>query len=388
MFQNESFVIWGDRPEYIVYVDYYNNLDSQNRGVFRYKENILPDHIERNDAPDIIIARNIAYHSAKRAMRTIPRSIINGGGEKELFYNNLLAAGTIGRNQNLVPISFNVPIIVFDRTQPPPEFVISSTFTLDQLRRGGEQLNLYNEEVLSRVGFSPQWDAGFLYLGTKIYGANYREDRQGNIRWDEEEIFDALRYFRGWNSEIASDELERFIVRYIREPLDKRLADQRIGFFVDNIVNYSKLDAGQFDFRPIANATGVFIDEDMTFIGIHKYGKSNTQAQNFIRWLLQQETQAALIAHTHAYGTDLFGFANGLSTLKDISVRIIPQYYPWLIGSIPNISNTPTPAYPPKYWNRIRDEVVRPWLQNFLNDIDQESIENEITKWRKREEFR
>lgn len=321
-------------------------------------------------------------------MRAIPRSIINENGKKETFYSNLLATGTIGRNQHLVPISFNIPLIVFDRTQPPPELINTSAVTLDQLYRGAEQLNRYDEGVLSRIGFSPQWDTGFLYLGTKVYGANYREDRQGNIRWDEGEIFEALRYFRGWNSEIASDDIERFIMRYVREPFNERLTNQRIGFFVDDLVGYSKLDVSQVDFRPLANARGIFIDEDMTFIGIHKYGENNTQAQNFIRWILQEETQATLIAHTHDYDVDLFGFFNGLSTLKDISTRIIPQYYPWLIGNVSNIAYAPAPAQLPKYWNRIRDEVVQPWLQNFLNGVAQESIENEIIIWRKREEFR
>lgn len=384
---DESFIVWGDRPEYAAYIDYYNTLDPQHRGYFQYKEQIFPDHIDRTTPPPhVIIAEHIAYRGAKRVMRTIPRSILNTP-PPGTFYENILSVGTIGRSQRVIPLSFNIPIVIFNRNQSF-EFLTSPAVTLEQLRREAEQLNRYTDETLSRVGFAPQWDGHFLYLGTKAYGANYREDRQNNIRWNEQEIFEALRYFRNWNRDIEEEDLSGFVERYLREPLHARVTDQRIGFFVSDLTTYSRLDFDQFDFRPLTNAQGIFIEENMTFIGMHRYRRNNAQAQQFVRWIIQQEAQNALIEHTEGYNIDIFGFANGLSTIKEISARTIPRYYPWLIGSTLGISSAFVPSQLPKYWHRIREEVLEPWLKNFLNGVNQESIENEIVKWRKREEFR
>lgn len=384
LFRGDSFVIWGDEAEYVAYIDYYNSLDDGNRAEFRYVPQIFPEHISARDAPDIIIAKHISYRDAKRAMRAIPQSLIADNGNENRFYRTLFHVGTIRNSQRVIPLSFNIPIVVFNRNDDVG-FTDEPSVTLDQIKGAAEQMNTYTEEVLSRVGFSPRWDSRFLYLGTKAFGANYREDRQGNTRWDEGKVFESLQYFNSWNSEIDSEELEQFITKYAQQPLHNRLTEGRIGFFMSDVVEYSTLEDNRFDFRPISDTQGIFVDEDMTFIGMHKNGANSTQARDFVRWILEEETQRMLIAHTDRYDIDIFGLANGLSTLSNISVRVIPQYHPWLIGSTPDVFTAPLSQQLPKYWHRIRAEVVTGWLQNFLTGVYQESLESEMIKWQKRE---
>ena len=322
----------------------------------------------------------------------IPRSIINDDTDN-VFYDNLFDVGVIGNNQRVVPLAFNIPVLVFDRRQEF-EFSDSPSVTLDQIKIAAERLNAYTDEGnqrLGRIGFSPQWDPRFLYLGTKVHGANYREDRQDNALWDEGKIFEALRYFRSWNNDIDDGDVAQFIDRYIQSPLYNRVIERRIGFFITDLIQYSRLGSEQlerFDFRPISDSQGVLIDEDMVFIGIHKDGRNSAQAENFVRWILTEQAQRELVAHAADHNVNLFGFADGLSTIENVSVYTISEHHPWMIGRIPDISTASPVLTLPRHWDLIRNDVIQPWLQNFLDGVDQQSLENEITEWRKREEFR
>ena len=387
-FPETGLVVWGDRPEYVSYVDYYNSIDvQQHRASFRYLASIFPDEIPAHSAPDIIIAKNISYQDAKRVMRIVMQPAEQEGADSA-FYSTLVDAGMIGNQQRIIPLSFNVPVFIFNRDSAfniADSLLITST----EVKNEAEKFTTQVDGVLEQVGFSPKWDPHFLYLATRIYGANYHEDRQGVEQWNESRIFEALQYFRNWNTDIDNDTLAIFSDRYIQNSLIDRIEEGRIGFLFSNLVEMSTLAREHFteiDFRIIADTGTASINEDITFIGIHQDAKNDMRAREFVKWILMEETQKDLIAHTQAHNVGMFGFAHGLSTIKNISVRTIPQYYPWLIGNIPEAFFAPARSLP-KNWDRIRNEVVGPWLQNFLNGIDQESLEGEILKWQKKESF-
>ena len=388
LFPEASLVVWGDRPEYVSYVDYYNSIDvQQHRASFRYVPSIFPDEIAAHSAPDIIIAKNISYQAAKRVMHIVMQPTAEEE-DSNTFFSTLFDVGMIGKQQRIIPLSFNIPVFIFN-SNSAFDIADSLLTTSNEVKHEAEEFTTQLDGTLEQVGFSPKWDPHFLYLVTRIHGANYHEDRQGVGQWDESRIFEALQYFRNWNINIDNDELAIFSDRYIQNSLIDRIEEGRIGFLFSDLVEMSALGREHFseiDFRVMADTGIVSINEDITFIGIHQDAKNDMQAREFVKWILMEETQKKLIAHTQAYNVDMFGFAHGLSTIKNISVRTIPQYYPWLIGNIPEASFAPIHSLP-KNWNRIRNEVVGPWLQNFLNGIDQESLEGEILKWQKRESF-
>lgn len=388
LISNREFVVWSDNPNIIAYVDYYNSLHPNHVGIFKYVRDINPELISNTAAPDVIIARNISYALSMRNMQTLRGAVWKNQND---YYDRLLPIGAVGRKQKFIPLSFNLPILVF-LSDTAHNFESAITVTLEEIRNESQKNNEIVDGEIATVGFSAFWDPSFLYLGTVIYGADYTESRQNNMIWQESNIFESLRFFRSWDddNQISDDALQQFSERYYNEPIYNRILENKIAFVYSDLRSFSKIDLryrNQLDFRIIRASAGIPILDDITLAGIYKKSRNKSDALDFLKVLLNTQTQKEMIQHAIERGVDLFGIADGLSINVDITERIIPIYAPWLLGHTPSKDQFLTPLPLPKNWLPIRKHVVEPWLSNYLYGIDQRSLESEIQNWKNREEF-
>ena len=63
-----------------------------------------------------------------------------------------------------------------------------------------------------------------------------------------------------------------------------------------------------------------------------------------------------------------FGIAGGFSSLKPITEKVFPQYYPLLLSHLPQNSILKTPLILPANWETLKREIIFPYL---LDEMDQ-----------------
>ena len=380
-----------DTPDLQLYVDYYNARFPRAHIILSYMTDIAPERFSAPNIPDVVIAKNIAYPQSARAFGALNARRIRARYAADDLITPLLETGRSGAFQKLIPLSYNVPLIVFSR-EHNFTFTDSVTTTLEEIRRLSDQFTEYNDGRYTRVGYSPLWEGDILYLGAEIFGASYRHSRAGRLQWNEEQMFDALNYFSAWiDNESNPGASNQFTSTYFRPPAHTALISGEIGFIYMDLIEFASLGSGyhqQLDFRILANAVGVTPLDDILYIGIPRGARRKAHARDFLYWLLDSDSHALLLEENVDKNIGIFGFAGALPITHYTTTFIIPRYYPWLIGRIPTSTRILPVSAKTRHWHLIKDEVVIPWLENHLRGITQRSLAIEIEQWIQKEGFR
>ncbi len=384
--------IVSDEPQLISYVESFSAAHPQLHVEFTYLPHIdvAQDRIAREY--DLLFSRNLAPRDGRRYFYPLNYLLILSSIQQPDFYQALLATGRVGSIQRLLPLSFNVPIIVFHNQELAAQQLENPlTIQLPELQRFAAQYNVLTDGHYSRIGFSPRWDSDFLYLLTTIYGAAYSESRRREPQWNEDQLFQALNYARSW-AELTNGGLEKedeFNRRYIHPPHYKLLIERNVAFVYMDLASYYEIelpDQRLLDYRILRSSAGIPLLEDLLYVGILKRANNLRRAEQFMRWLFDSEQQIQLLKRTAEQHTALFGIAGGLSTLREVTQIHLPRYYPHLLGRIPPEELLISAPYPAHNWRAIREEVVERWLLNDLNNVEQRSLAREVELWRLKQE--
>ena len=80
-----------------------------------------------------------------------------------------------------------------------------------------------------------------------------------------------------------------------------------------------------------------------------------------------------------------FGIAGGFSSLKPITEKVFPQYYPLLLAHLPQNSTLKTPLILPNNWETLKTEIIFPYLLEATiyseNKKEEPSLEKRIKEW-------
>ena len=82
-----------------------------------------------------------------------------------------------------------------------PESLPNLVIPLDFINTQGAAFNQLVRSSFKRMGFSPLWDHNFLYMGTVLLGAGFREEPLQDLSFDEDGLNRALQYFKTWVDE-------------------------------------------------------------------------------------------------------------------------------------------------------------------------------------------
>jgi len=385
---NKTALIWTDRPEFAIYGELFNNSQSQYKVSVRHFEFPAAELRISNSNPDIIVASWLKNSSTGTIFKSIDNLFGANKLSRSVFYPRLLAIGRIENRQFLLPVSFNIPAMVFSTGR---EQNFSSQFTIDfeEIKNLSGSYNVLSQGAYTQMGFSPLWNSDFLFQTAVLFGTSFTEDSP--LVWDEAALERAMDFIYSWTHEINSNNQaeEDFTFKYFFEPISKLIQSGRILFsYMESgeLFTLSEDIKANMDFRWLMEQETIPITEDMVYIGTPKRGKSQKAAAAFIQWFFQPDSQRLIIEYSKAnrITESVFGICGGFSALSPVTEQIFPRYYPDLLGRMPPSEFLAPPSIVPSNWTGIKERVILPYLDErarSLNANNLYSLERRISDW-------
>jgi ABC-type glycerol-3-phosphate transport system substrate-binding protein len=385
--ESTTAVLWTDRPEFAIYVEDFNVGQDQYKIEVRYFESLAQKLTDNGEYPDIAIGSWLKSASTRTLFRPLD-TLFKDSLDPDAFYPRLLALGRIDDKQYLLPVSFNLPALIFSRENSPP---LSNQFVagFEEIKSAGKDYNHISGSAFSRMGFSPAWSNEFLFVTATLFNTSFRE--AAPLAWDANALDRTVLYIRQWIEEANTgiEAEDDFAFKYLYDPPSKLVIGGRILFAYMDSAEFFTLGEEQLsnlDLRWISENDTIPLSEDMTYIGICKAGKAQKAAMAFTQWFFQEETQRAFLEKSRVYRLNetSYGIANGFSALRTVTEHIFPQYYPRLLGRMPPEAFLSPPNILPRNWTAIKERVILPYLHDRIRSASPEtvrSLERSLADW-------
>jgi ABC-type glycerol-3-phosphate transport system substrate-binding protein len=363
-------------------------VQSQYKVAVKYIQSPYTELTMTNITPDIVVGSRLKNASTGTHFRSIDNLFGAKKLSRSVFYPRLLAAGRIDRNQYLLPVSFNIPALIFSRDM---ERELSNQFTIefDEIKDLSGRFNIINGSAYTRMGFSPLWSDGFLFTASVLSGSSFRE--ASPLTWDAAALDSSMDFIYKWTHEINTNHQaeEDFAFKYFFEPPQKLIQSGRILFsYMESgaLFTLSQDSKNTLDFRWIMEQETIPITEDIVFLGITKKGRSKSAARAFIQWFFRIENQRLLLEYTKAnrINETVFGICGGFSALSQVTEQIFPFFYPELLGRMPPPEFLVPPNMLPVNWAEIKERVILPYLHERARSESAEetnSLERRLSDW-------
>jgi ABC-type glycerol-3-phosphate transport system substrate-binding protein len=395
--RGERAVLWTDRPEFAIYAEYFNAMQDLYKVEVRYfsspAQELTKAEIPAGDdnpepLPDIIAGNWLKSASTRTYFTPLDRFFKKQILNQDDFYPKLLALGKIENRQYLLPISFNLPALVFVRNNAA---LISNPFTigLEEIKKLGTEYNQEPNGGYSRMGFSPAWDDEFLLVTAKIFGSGFRE--AGPLAWDNKALEEAMVFNQQWIKEANTSiqQVDDFTFKYFYDPPAKLLISGHILFTYmgsAELFTMAQERRSNLDFRWIAEANTIPLTENTVYYGICKKAKSKKAAEAFTHWFFQVETQMKLLESgwDKRMNESSFGLGGGFSALRTVTEQVFPRFYPSLLGHIPPEDYLAPPNVLPRNWPALKEKVLLPYMHDRIRHSSREEIsplERRINDW-------
>ena len=388
-------VIWTDNSEFAQYIELFNKLHPKNNAILVYKENPMLSLPPAKDelTPDIIVGSWLRSSNTKKYFKPLDYLFDRKLLSSEFFYKQLLDAGKIRTRQYLLPVSFNLPAVIFDNTNK--DYVTENyTLSLEQLETTGAKYNQKRENgAYTRIGFSPLANNDFLYFTTKIYGADFREEKS-HITWNRNGLNSTVENLNNWivntNSSVQAE--QDFAFKYLFMPSYRQVTSGRtlFAYITSETLFKTQKDLNlNIDYRWIAGNNKIYIEDSFKTLGIYTKSQNQAGATEFIKWFFQTESQQEILLRKDKLKleTAQFGISGGFSSLRDITERVLPLYYNQLLTNLPPAQMLCVPQKLPARWESYTNLVIKPYLEQSLSSGKEEStasIPNLEKEWRKK----
>ena len=395
VYQQNRIVIWTSCREFAQYIELFNRQHTDNCAILVYKENpalSLPPAKDENP-PDIIVGSWLRTDSPQKNFKSLDYLFDTKKLTSDVFYPQLLDSGKRKHVQFLLPVSFNLPAIIFSTDNKeliPDSYVLS----FDQIRSTASAFNAKNKKgAYTKIGFTPLGNNEFLYLVAKMQGADFREEK-GEISWDGQALNDSVTNLRDWiYKENSSPQIEEdFTFKYLFMPYYRQVSSGRTLFAYttsDNLFKILKEQDLSVDYRWIVNNDSIFIEDSCTMMGIYKKAANQVGATEFISWFFQSVNQRDILESKDRMNleTDLFGIAGGFSSIRDVTEHVLPVYYNQLLTNLPPAQMLTVPQKLPARWESYRTLVVEPYIKSAVTSAEGEqsqTLHDYEKEWRKK----
>ena len=391
-------VIWTDKVELASYVELFNASQDKYKAVVEYHSNPSESmdllgtvNADSSIIPDIVISTALKNSHTRSHFLPLDYLFTERSIDEKRFYPSLLEAGKQDDKQYILPLSFNMPAVMFSTKY---ENLIEENYMLsvEQIRDIASNFNAKNKSgKITAMGFAPSWDGDFLYLVSLLAGASYRQE-ETMFSWDNENVNKAVQYLRDWstaeNDSTASE--QEFSFKYLYTPKYKQIATGRCLFSYTSsgdLFNLNEEILQNIDFRWIHHNHKIPVADSLVSLGIFKQSKNTEAAESFIVWLLQEDTQKKLLERTKQMNLNnvVFGIAGGFSAMKDVTERDFPMYYQILLGNLPVSEYLDSVTILPPQWNTIKQKVIIPYLVDVTDTSknSNETLADYLANWKK-----
>ncbi|MDR0786218.1 MAG: hypothetical protein LBE74_10145 [Treponema sp.] len=379
-------MIWTDRPEFAFYAQTFNASQADYKAEVRYFEFPSQQLLNSTEYPDIVASSWLRSASTRTLFAPLDALFTQKIVSEDGFYPKLLEPGVIEGEQYLLPVSFNVPAIVFAQSN-----TVSSNFTisLDEIKERGKAYNRMRRGDYTRMGFSPDWDDDFLFISAVLRDAQFREGDP--LSWDEEAMREALDFDRTWILEANSSfqATDDFAFRYFFDTPAKRTAQERVLFSYMNSAELFTIDSetrSVLDFRWLSENDNIPLIESSVYYGIYNETKARKGTVAFTQWFFQPETQHRLLENSRELqiNESVFGIAGGFSSLRSVTEDIFPRFYSSLLGHIPPDASLVPSAILPHDWAQLKERVILPFMHEYIrveDPADIRSLDARVSDW-------
>jgi ABC-type glycerol-3-phosphate transport system substrate-binding protein len=376
-----------DRAEMAAYVDRFNALQSDVRIELSWTEAPSQSVLDGVQA-DLAVGEWLASPAVLDRFDSLGDIIKPGRIDPSWFYAGLLAMGSRDNRTVLVPLSFDLPAIVFYR--PDMHAELSSMFMpLDMLRALSKAFNAPEKSGgFSAMGFSPLWNQDFLDCASLLFGARFRPGRNGLPAWDQDGLGKTVDFTRSWLADVNGGALadDAFTSKNWVQPWYKLISGKKILFALASFTDYFALPEEKrrdMDFRWLSLGNSIPVMNDALFAGVLKSSRNKRGAKAFLEWFCSPSVQRSLLDVNQARRIGVFGVTDGFSSLKSINEKELPQRYPFLLGHIPSESILTFPETLPDNWLAVRDQVIRPWIRQSASGTVGQPLEKLLDDWAK-----
>jgi hypothetical protein len=307
-----------------------------------------------------------------------------------MFYQQLLEAGKVRKTQFLLPVSFNLPAIIFDSANE--SFVTENyTLSLNQIKAIGLSYNEKNAKgAFTKIGFIPSVDPDFLYLTTKLYAVDFRQDKN-TIAWYDLRLRNVVSFVREWinTSNGSAQEEQDFAYKYLSMPDYRAVTSGRtLLAYTTSSQMFSNIRAQELniDYRWIIGEDFIPIEDSFSMMGIYKKARNEQGATEFLTWFFNSENQEAILERKiqMQLNNEMFGIADGFSSLRDVTEHVFPIYYNQLLTNLPPAHLLKVPQKLPARWDSYKSVVVEPYLTNAITTDSKTPISDYEAEWRKK----
>ncbi|MDR3167459.1 MAG: hypothetical protein LBT93_05900 [Treponema sp.] len=381
-------VLWTDRPEFAIYGEYFNSAQEQYKVETRYFPSPAQKLTQTGEYPDIVVGYWLKSASTRSLFKPLDSLFKREVISQDAFYPRLLALGNIENKQYLLPVSFNLPALVFAEENSA---LLSNPFTvsLEEIRKLGRNYNQELKGVYSRMGFSPAWNDEFLFITATLFNTSFREAVP--LAWDPLALERAMIFISDWIGE-ANTNLQAeddFAFKYFYEPPIKLVLSGRVLFTYmasSEFFTSPEERRARLDFRWIAENNTIPLSEETLYYGIYKDGRAKRASEAFTQWFFQVETQSQLLetSKNMRINETLFGIGNGFSAMRTVTEQIFPRFYPKLLGHMPPGDFLSPPNILPRNWMVIKERVILPYMRDRIRYNNPEEIrylDKRLTEW-------
>ena len=383
----ERAVLWTDRPEFAFYAEFFNASQSLYKVEVLYYESPAQRLTETNEYPDIVASGWLGSASTRALFRPLD-NLLKEGLDVSSFYSRLLSLGSIDGKQYLLPVSFNIPAMVFSRDLIQP---LSNPFIIEmeEIKELSAAYNISANNIYTRMGFSVSSNDDFLYIAANLFGASFRE--ASPLAWNSNALENAITWIQTWISEAnTSIQMEDdFAYKYFYDPPDRLVTSGRVLFiYMDSSGFFTLPEEKQsnLDFRWLAVNEMIPLHELSIYYGIHRRTKSVKAAEAFTLWFFSEDTQRLLLEegkHRRLNET-LFGIGGGFSAMRTVTEQVFPLFYHGLLGRMPPENYLSPGNILPRNWMSLKERAILPYLRELVRYPDRDeirSLERRITEW-------
>ena len=361
---NRVSTLWTNVPEAASFVEKFNASQQEWQILVEYKEDLSSVLTTPGRKADLVMARGLASSAVKDSL--VPLDFLFDGGNlaKASFYRGILEAGQQGDHVKLLPVSFDLPVLVFSRknTSGLPGFSLDLPTVRDWNKRFDAGPNT---SLRRKLSFSPRWGTFGLTL-LELEGANFREGFQGSLTWDSGTLDSTLSEYQKWPSP-GWDKVNDFYRKYLVNDAAAPLASGRIQFFPSTLSAYLDRpwqERRDLDFRFVDQDGKVAASDNVVWTGIPASSLTRGAGEHFLAWLFQEKSQELLIQDARSGDDRNFGLAQGLSALIAPNQGVLVKAFPEMGGRIPAQDQVSFWPGLPLDWNTLKTIVIRPWLDS------------------------
>ena len=391
---SEPLVVWTENAELASYAELFNASQSDIQVVVQYKENPYGDLPPAKDEkkPDLIIGASHRDNTACQHLLPLDYLFKEQNLSKTDFYQPLTEMGFSQGRQYMLPISFNMPAVIFSKESDPliPD---QYSLSLDEIRDAAVSFNTQKDNGLyTRMGFAPSWDSSFLYTAAKLNGISFHET-DGVLTWDTDALSRTVDYIRNWtlecNSSTTSEQDYQF--KYLNIPNLKWITggDSLFAYTTSSeLFSKAPEKLKDIDYRWLQQDEKTPIEDTVIFIGLYRDSRKKREAETFLLWILNADNQKMMLEWNRKlnYVSDSFGICGGFSSLKKVNEQVFPIFYPMLMGNLPQESELTIPGTLPDRWDSMKEQVILPYLNDATNTDTEDgtsSLEDRLTAWNK-----